>query len=126
MTPIFRFSVCLLLALLSSVALSNPGKARTEYQQCLAELATEQRALDQISIPMQQRCDNTGICIEVTIGSGSASELGSYKAFIKGDECMGKLQMYEEACEEADEDCVYMTFDRVYGRKPWDSANDRP
>ena len=114
MTPIYRFSVCLLLALFSSVALSNPDKARTAYNRCLAELASEQMKIDQVMSPAKARCDNSGVCVELTIGAGAGPALSRMDAFAKGEDCMIRLDEYEFACKEADRDCSYKTFDEVY------------
>ena len=95
-------------------AAANPDKARTKYNKCLAELATEQRKIDQVAAPASARCDNTGICVEITIGAGAGSELSRMDAFAKGDDCMLRLDEYEFACEEAGQDCDFKTFDEVY------------
>lgn len=96
------------------IALSNPDTTRAEYNKCLAQLATEQRRIDQVMNPAKSRCDNTGVCVEVTIGDAVGSALSRSDAFIKGEECMFRLDEYEAACDEAGRDCRYTTFDEIY------------
>ena len=104
-----------LLMLISASTLANPDKARTEYNKCLAELATEQRKIDQVMNPAKSRCDNTGVCIEVSIGTGVSGALSRMDAFTKGEDCMMRLDNYETACKKSNKDCQFKTFDEVYG-----------
>ena len=109
-----KLSVFLLTALLSSVALSNPDKTRIEYNKCLRELSKEQRKIDQVMNPAKSRCDNTGVCVEITIGASVGQAMSRSDTFAKGEDCMYRLDKYESACNEAGKDCVFTTFDEIY------------
>jgi hypothetical protein len=110
--------IAVVLATLASVsAFANPDKARTDYNKCLAQLATEQRKIDQVMNPASARCDNTGVCIEVTISAGVGAALSRSDAFAKGEDCMIRLDDYEDACSKAGKECDYKTFDEVYRGK---------
>ena len=113
--------VIAVIVLANSDAIANPDKARTEYHQCLAQLASEQRKIDAVEGPANQRCKNAGVCFEVTIGGGDPAfgtdvgpAISRMEAFLKGDECMGKLDVYEDACEEANRECQFKTFNEAY------------
>jgi hypothetical protein len=107
-------SAALLLILVSAGVAANPDKARTQYNKCLAELGTEQRKIDQVMRPAKSRCDNTGVCIEVSIGASVGGALSRMDAFEKGQDCMLRLDEYESACEEAGKECEFKTFDEAY------------
>ena len=102
------------LSVYAAAAVANPDKARTDYNKCLAQLATEQRKIDQVMDPAKSRCDNTGVCVEITIGAGIGPALSRADAFAKGEECMGRLDTYESACAESGADCTFKTFDEIY------------
>ena len=119
--------VIAVIVLATADAIANPDKARTEYNRCLAELASEQRKIDVVERAASQRCKNAGVCIEVTIDGGNptfgtdvAPALSRMDAYLKGDECMGALDVYEDACEGAGRDCDFKTFDEVYDVESWE------
>ena len=103
-----------LLMLASVESTANSDKARTAYNKCLSELATAQRQLDR-TYGSSNECnvaDGT-VCVTIDIG-GASTPLGTRKTFDKGDECMLRLEIYEEACDEANQDCAFKTFNEVY------------